>query len=324
MHFQNGRIAANDPGSPRAAAGFTLIELLVVMAVIATLFGLAIGFLGRTDPYAVAESVLAGELRSAQLTARAEGLPTEVLVQPGKDGASATVVSRLLQPITTFHLEPNEAVLAEGMRPSLGGEDRPQGRFGHARANRPGDKTPVLRWAVPPPQVDLREGFAVRLDVWLDGRGPCSLLRLGGMCELQLDDDSRPKARLRLTGGTAGNSQVATLASKVALPLRRWCTLDVACDGRQAWVVLDGRELDRAVADGRPLQANEDVFDVAPGDAPVPGMVDEVRLFAYVFGTPQVLPNLLQPDRAYRIGFDARGEALGSTAVRLLMPEERP
>ncbi len=338
MLFQNGtlmaaspksrsRRAVSSPVTPRdwlAAAGFTLIELLIVCALLSVLFGLSIGFLGRTDPYAVAESVLSGEIRSAQFTARAEGLPTEVLVRPGVDGASATVQSRLLQPVATFHFEPGDPVLDESLRPTLGGEDRPQGRFGHARTNRAGDKTPVLRWAVPERVANLREGFAMRLDVWLESRAACTVLRLGGMCELQLDAEARPKARVRLSGGAAGNTPVATLTSRLALPVRRWCTLDVACDGRAAWLMLDGRELDRAVADGQPLQDDNDVLDVSPGDAAVPGMVDEVRLFAYVFGTAQVLPNLLQPDRAYRIAFDARGEPLGSTKVKLLLPEERP
>jgi prepilin-type N-terminal cleavage/methylation domain-containing protein len=324
MFFQNGMIEADTVRPLRADGGFTLIELLVVSAVLAVLFGLSVGFLGRTDPKAVADSVLAGELRSAQLTARAEGLPTEVFVRPGQDGESATVQSRLLQPVVTFHFEPGEGVLDESLRPTIGGTDVANGRFGHARSNRPGDKAPILRWPAPPKVAELREGFAIRLDLWLDSRSACTVWRLGGLGELQLDDEARPKVRLRLSGGSVGSTPTAVLAGKLALPVRRWCTLDVACDGRAAWLVLDGRELDRAPADGRPLQQDDDVFDVSPGSEAVPGIVDEVRLFAYVFGTAQTLPNLLQPDRLYRLAFDARGQPLGSLDVKLLMPEERP
>jgi prepilin-type N-terminal cleavage/methylation domain-containing protein len=324
MQIQNVMEDADAARSLRGAAGFTLIELLVVSAVLAVLFGLAIGFLGRTDPRAVADSILAGELRSAQLTARAEGLPTEVLVRPGLDGEPATVQSRLLQPVVAFRFEPGEPVLDDSLRGTFGGEDVAQGRFGHARKNRPGDKAPVLRWAVPPEVADLREGFALRLDLHLESRGACTVLRLGGLAELQLDDDGLPKARVRLQGGAVGATPVAALRSKVGLPVRRWCTLDLACDGRAAWLSLDGRELDRAAADGRPLQDEGDVLDVSPGDAAVPGSIDEVRLFAYSFGQRQQLPVQLQPDRAYRIPFDARGEATTSTAVRLLLPEELP
>ncbi|MBP8302007.1 MAG: prepilin-type N-terminal cleavage/methylation domain-containing protein [Planctomycetes bacterium] len=324
MFFQNGMNAAEVARRKAAAGGFTLIELLVVSAVLATLFGLAVGFLGRTDPKNVADSVLAGEIRSAQLTARAEGLPTEVFVRPGQDGASASVQSRLLQPVVTFHLEPGEGVLDESLRPTVGGEDVANGRFGHARRNREGDKAPILRWPVRPNVIDLREGLAIRLDLWLENRTACTVWRLGGLGELQLDDDLKPKARLRLTGGAAGNTPTVALAGKLALPLRRWCTIDVACDGRAAWITVDGRELDRAPAEGQPLHGEDDVFDVSPGDAAVPGLVDEVRMMAYVFGTAQTLPNLLQPDRVYRLAFDSRGQPIGSTAVKLLMPEERP
>ena len=41
------------------SGGFTLLELLIVAAVIAVLFGLAVGFLGKTDPRTVADSILA-------------------------------------------------------------------------------------------------------------------------------------------------------------------------------------------------------------------------------------------------------------------------
>lgn len=324
MPFPNVTLPAGRSPHLRGNAGFTLIELLVVSAVLAVLFGLAIGFLGRTDPRAVADSILAGELRAAQLTARAEGLPTEVHVRPGLDGEPATVQSRLLQPVAVFRFEPGEPVLDESLRGTLGGEDVPQGRFGHARRNRPGDKAPVLRWAVPPEVADLREGFALRLDLWLEARSACTVLRLGGLAELQLDDDGQPRARVRLQGGAAGSTPVAALRSKVGLPVRRWCTLDLACDGSSAWLSLDGRELDRAVAEGRPLHDERDVLDVSPGDAAVAGLVDEVRLFAYAFGQSQQLPVQLQPDRAYRIPFDARGEPTTSTAVRLLLPEEQP
>ena len=79
--------------------GFTLFELLVVIGVISVLLGLSVGFLGRTDSQQVASSMIAGETRAAQMTARAEGLPTEVWIRPGAEGEPATVQARLLQPI---------------------------------------------------------------------------------------------------------------------------------------------------------------------------------------------------------------------------------
>ena len=75
-----------------------------------------------TGPGVMASSIAIDKLMTKYIW-RAEGLPTEVFVRPGQDGASASVQSRLLQPVVTFHLEPGEGVLDESLRPTVGGED---------------------------------------------------------------------------------------------------------------------------------------------------------------------------------------------------------
>ena len=80
------------------SAGFTLLELLVVIGILSVLTGLSVGYLGRTDPEMVARSILEAELRSAQLTARSEGIPTDVSVRQNQDGLWQ-VQARLLQPV---------------------------------------------------------------------------------------------------------------------------------------------------------------------------------------------------------------------------------
>lgn len=290
-------------------AGFTLLELLVVIGVLSVLTGLSLGYLGRTDPTRIANSVLAGELRAAQMTARAEGVPTEVLLRPGVDTEPATVQARLLRPVVTFHFEPNQPFEDEVMRPVIQGEDVPGGRFGHARRPPADGKAPLLRWPVTPSVLDLRDGFVVRLDLWLDRRGAATVLRLPPAVELTLDAEGRPRARLRLRGLSGDGSVLAAVGSELPLPLDQWCTLDVGCDGRTAWLSLDGRVLGQAVAEGTPQQEPEGLCEVSPADGAIAGMVDEVRWFVYSFAPPQFLPIECPLDRAWRFGFDARGEA---------------
>lgn len=297
-------------------AGFTLLELLVVIGVLSVLTGLSLGYLGRTDPVRVAEAVLAGELRAAQLTARAEGAPTEVWLRPGGPGEGATVQARLLQPVVTFHCEPQEAVLDESLRATLGGEDVPAGRFGHARAGRDGDREPLLRWPVTPRVLDLRAGFVVRLDLWLEQRRSGTVLQLPPTIDLGLDDAGRPRARLRLLGPGGEGTVLAAVAADQPLPVGRWCTLDVGCDGAAVWLSLDGRELGRAAAAGTPKQEPEAVFEVGLAQQPLAGMVDEVRWFVYAEAPAQPLPRDIRPERALRFTFDARGEPVERPAVR--------
>jgi prepilin-type N-terminal cleavage/methylation domain-containing protein len=296
--------------------GFTLLEMLVVIGVISVLLGLAVGFLGRTDPQQVADSIIAGETRAAQMTARAEGLPTEVWIRPGTDGGPASVQARLLQPILTFHLEPGEGVLDESLRPTLRGDDVIQGRFGHARRSRDGERAPLLSWPAVPEVVDLRDGFVIRLDLWLDHRIAGTVLRLQPAVDVDLDDAGRPRARFRLRTIGSESTSSAAVMSPLSLPLRKWCTLDIGCDGRWAWMTVDGRELGRAVAEGTMQQDPKGVLEVSPAEAPLRGVVDEIRLFVYAFSPPQYLPPELLPDGAFRFAFDSRGESSERPTVR--------
>jgi prepilin-type N-terminal cleavage/methylation domain-containing protein len=303
------------------SAGFTLLELLVVIGILSLLLGLAVGYLGRSDPRMVAEAILRTELRAAQLTARAEGVPTEVLLRPGAEGQIATAQSRLLRPVVTFHFEPQEAFENEVLRPTLAGDDVPNGRFGHARRPPADGKEALLSWAVPPTVLDLREGFLVRLDLLLERRAASTVLRLPPAVELTLDADARPHARLYVHG--LGGKQLVAVASELPLPLDRWCTIDVGCDSRTAWLSCDGRVLGQVVADGAPEQEEGGGrFEIAPAESPFAGIVDEVRWFAYAWSPLQHFPSGVQLDRVYRFAFDARGEATAQPEVKFGLPEE--
>lgn len=306
-----------------ATAGFTLLELLVVIGTVSVLLGLSVGFLGKTDSRRIAGSILAGEMRAAQMTARAEGVPTEVWVRPGVDGQAGTVQARLLQPAASFHFEPDERALDESLRPQLTGRDVPNGRFGHARRNVDGERSILLRWPLKPALVDISAGFVVRADLWLERRTAAVVLRFGKAVELLLDDELRPHARLRLRSAE-GTSALASVRELPALPLRRWCTLELTFDGQSAWIGLDGRELGRTVADGRLLQEDDTALELSPGDSPIPGLADELRVLVFAFAPPQTLPADLQPSRVYRIGFDTRGETGDQPPVEFVSTEELP
>ncbi len=303
-------------------AGFTILELLVVTGVLAVLFGIGIGFLGRTDPNQIAAAILSGETRAAQLTARAEGLPTEVFVTPGRDGESAMVQGRVLQPVVAWRFEASDGVVDDLLLASIGGEDEPRGRFGHAR--RPGgeNSTPLLRWDINKQAADFSEGFALRFDLRLEHRAACTVLRFGSALDLQLDAGLRPQARFRVRTSGDG-TQGAQVRSERSLPVGSWCTIDVVCDGRQAWLALDGRELGRVLTPGRPLFEPGEALLISPVDAPLPGVLDEFRIYAHVFSPPQYLPNELQPEEPYRFAYDSQGEVIAAPKVNLLLGGER-
>ena len=300
---------------PRSEAGFTLLELLAVIGIVSVLMGVGLGYLGRTDPELVAETILRGERRAAQMTARAEGVPTEVWVRPGVDSEPAVVQSRLLEPVVSFQFEPGQPFLDERLRPALSGEEVAAGRFGAARRPHEDDELPLLRWPVPPLLADLRDGFVLRLDLLLEERRDCVLVDMAPMLEVRLDASLRPDARLRVTDGQ-GQTQRKTVESRLSMPLRRWSTLEVGYDGRSFWIDVDEREFGRVAVEGMPEQEADMTLDVSPVEAPVAGVVDEVRLLAFAFASPQFLPVELQPTQTFRFTYDRRGEPVATPVIR--------
>lgn len=296
-----------------AAGGFTLLELLVVMGLLSVLTGMAVGVLGRRDPHMIAASTIGGACRAAQVTARSQGVPTEVWLRPGVDNQPASVQTLLLRPVAVFGFEPGQASYDEALVPMLGGEDVPSGRFGHARSSGGNTKSSLLRWPVTPSVMDLRDGFVCRLDLFLTSRTRATILRLPPAIELLVDEDLKPTMRLRLRAD--GGPSLAAVVSDVPLPLQRWCTVDVCCNGRLAWLQVDGREVANAPVDGAPLQEPDGVFEIGPAETPLPGLVDEVRWFVYEMGPPQTLPIELQPTRTFHFTYDLHGAPIAAPEV---------
>ena len=309
MHSSSAQL-----GRRAAEAGFTLLELLTVIGIISVLMGVGLGYLGKGDPELIAQTILRGERRAAQMTARAEGVPTEVWVRPGFDNQPASVQARLLEPVVSFQFEPGQPYLDQRLRPELAGEEVPAGRFGAARRPYEDDERPLLRWAVPQLLADLRGGFVVRMDVFLEDRRGCVVMELPPMFEVRLDDSLRLDARLRVTDDQ-GQAQRRSLQSKMSVPLRRWSTIEVGYDGAEFWLEVDGRSFARVGATGVPQHKERMTFDISPPEAAIAGVVDEVRLLAFGFAPPQYLPIELQPTATFRFTYDKRGEPISAPVI---------
>lgn len=297
----------------------TLLELLVTAAILAALMGLGVGFLRRSDGLAEARSAIVGMLRMAALDARTRGLPTEVLLEPGKDGGLGTVSARGLDPQLLITFEPGQRQVDSRFAPTLGGEEVAQGRVGRARRPKDGDQAPTVRLQLPPEAVDLSDGFALRFDVRLTARGAGTLLRLGSTVTVRLDELGRPQARVATVGEGGRGGATVSLESQQGLPSGRWCTFEIAADGSRAWIAIDGRVVVERPLDDRVRQSKGDQLELAPGGDGLGCEVDELQLFAYAFADAQRLPEGAVLQRATRIAFDAQGEPVAPPPIELRM-----
>ena len=261
----------------------------MVMGILSVLMGLGIGFLQRGDTSTEQFlALLRSELRGAALTARAHGVPTEVIATSGVEGLPGQLRSSTLVPLASWHLEPDDLFLDESTRPQLAGVDQPRGRFGHAMG--PDPETGASLFTVPlgPGRFPLEQGFVLRLDLKLEASEPMVLVRLGEGLNVELTADLIPHLRMVQSDGARRGVSVE-IDGPGPVPLYRWFTLEVLHDGRELALSVDGVEA-RAPA-GLPMrQLASDVLEISPGDGPIFGWVDEIHLFAYELGDAQMIP----------------------------------
>lgn len=317
----------------RAASdrGFTLIEMLVVLGLLGLLMGLGLGFLRRGGrDIDVAIGAVRDQVRLAAESAATRHLPASVSIEPGEDGAPARVRARVLAPIAYWHLDEDEGRDARSGIPSELSGEIASGRFGEARRNDARLKRSVLRAAFGDrPAVDLRDGFAFRVDVRFDAErgdaGDAVVLRIGSTLELRVDAELVPAAKYVGTQGGDQQGQSYLLATKRALRADRWITLELVADGSAFAMLADGVELARTPATLPLWQRPEDVLELSPADRPLPGLVDELVVFAYDRSQEQMLP----PGIGVRavpeqFGFDRNGDLLVPVTIRVTdLDEER-
>lgn len=307
------------------AAGFTLLEMLVVMALIGVLMGMGVGFLRRTgDDFEVALAAIRAEARAAQLTARTRHLPAEVVLDPGQDGPGS-VRARILEPVGHWHMEedPRDDESA-GVPSEVRGTVEP-GRFGMARRSEESSRSALLTVrAGSLPVFDLRDGFAIRIDLKLDAVEEAVVARLGeGFVDLRLDAELRPVAKIVGTEGGGKSAGSVTLSGTRGLSLHAWHTLELVHDRSELRLLLDGREIGRETARLPVLQTAADVFEVSPADAPVQGLVDEVLVLAYTLSPPQPMPVGLQlAAEPFVVRFDADGDLEGPAGFRMTIEDD--
>lgn len=311
------------PRTPlRRDAGLTLLELLVTAGILALLMGLGVGYLRRSDGMPEAKSAIVGLLRMAALDARTRGLPTEVRLEPGVDGAPPVVLARGLDPVVLVTFEPGQRFLDGSLEPAFGGDEFAMGRIGKARTPKEGDKRAAVRMALGRGSVDFREGFAFRIDVMMLQRQAGSLLRLGNTVAVQLDDSGRPSARLSVEAEDGRGAGAVNLQSQSALPAGRWCTFELGADGDRAWLAIDGRTVAEQAMRGRLRQQKEDSFELLPGEDAVQAAVDELQVFAYAQPDRAMLPDGISLKDAVRIAFDTQGEPIAPPEIQLAVASD--
>lgn len=295
--------------------GFTLLELIVVCGLLAVLAGIGVGFLQRADTSrSAAMSAVSAEVRRAANTARSTGLPTEVVFSTGDPtatgGAAAPseVWARVLAPVGAWRFEPDERQLVAALEPESNADYGP-GRFGRAARFDFDGKGALLSVAMSGARFDLRDGFALRMDLRLERSEVMVLARIGQGFELRLDEGLVPSARLVTADGEQSGVQVTMRADR-AVELDRWQRVEFVYDRRRLSLVIEGREVAAVEASAAPFQRDDEVFEVSPGDAPIEGWVDEVELLAYDLSEPQILPLEVELTRAAVVRFDGQGDPL--------------
>jgi prepilin-type N-terminal cleavage/methylation domain-containing protein len=310
------------------ADGFTLLELITVLGVIAVLSGFGIGFLSRSEnDMDIALSVVRDKIRLAHETARTTGRQTFVeLVNRYEDKQviGQFLRAKVLAVIGQWHLEPGERGFA-GLTPELRGEYDQNGRYGHGmRPNGEKGGTLFSIHTRDDARFQMRGGFAFKVELFLESRERCVVTSLEQTFTLELDRDLSPTASMFLAEGPRRGPQVRIDTSNAELPLRRWVSVELVHDGREFRLLVDGEEVGKKSAAGEAYQVRQgSLFEVSPGESPIPGMVDEIQLLAYHRDDPAEIPTGIELKGFEKpVVYDRRGKLIAPVQLEFKLADQ--
>ena len=275
--------------------GVTLLEILVVVGIIGIMMGFGVGALQRQRNDLEQTAVALRDLvRLARGNARFYQSSARLVVDPpprttpatqgeSEDPLEQRFVVLAVRPLSEWNFDLNGPSGSFGIEGTLGAASIvDEGRFGKGLAPDPeGGQPGVFVRTSQYSDFDLSEGFVARLDLWLDTREACTILRLGQSFELGIDAGgfARGQVTFTQTGGQAGRT--IRMRGLERLPLRRWFRLALSYDGKSIVLARDGLEEDERPGDGPVYYDRQAEFWISAGDTPVPGRIDSVELFGY-------------------------------------------
>ncbi len=271
--------------APLFSRGFTLLEILLVILLISVLLGYGVGFLRRGGNELDQTLVrLQAYARGARMQARFHRSPAqlalvEVLGEEG-DTPSQVLKLRALQPVGEWNFDAGG--LSQAGQQGGAGVIVPEGRIGRGLRIQE-DATGHGLYISPrdPSEFDLREGFLLRMDVKLDAYGDCRLAVLERVFSLGIDAEGRPNASLVLGDLRGGAGRTIHFKSYERVPVQTWLRFVFSFDGEKGQLLVDGLQFSERKIKGRLFHDPRAGFVISDGGLPVPGMVDEVRLFAF-------------------------------------------
>ncbi len=265
----------------RGRSGFTLMELLTVMALIAIVFGLAVGSLARSGKAGALEGaarLARSHLLRARMLALSGGALSRVEIRPAnpETGVRAALVTEFTRAAGTWHFDDPQgftAMAGEGVKSKLiGAALVKDGTLGGGV-----EMTAASKVVSPPieeaPSFDPTRGFALYLDVMPASGG--TVARFGepnGGREsfvLAMDDDGSVSAEIEMKFDAAYEAakqkgrRVKLKTGAAVIEKGVWSRIGLAYDGVTAELFVNG------VAEASAAEARD--LEVAPGSALVFG-----------------------------------------------------